>query len=212
MLFTVQWKPRFVCDIARIKVLFSFGWKLLLASLIDTLYQDLQSLVIGRKYDSSTLGFFNRGKQFPQFLIGAINGAVQSVMLPAMSKEQDRKENVKGIMRRSIIMSAFVVFPMMAGLAAVAEPMVKVLLTDKWLPCVPFLRIFCFSFAFWPVHTCNLQALNATGRSDVFLKLEIIKKSYGIITLIIAVICFNTPLAIAATSLITTLISCFVNF
>lgn len=211
MLFTVNWKPRLVLELSRIKVLFSYGWKLLVSTLIDTLYQDLQSLVIGRKYDSETLAFFNRGKQFPQFIISAINGAVQSVMLPAMSRKQDTKEDVKKLMRRSITLSAFVVFPMMAGLAGVAEPMVKVLLTDKWLPCVPYLRIFCINYAFWPVHTCNLQAINATGRSDIFLKLEIIKKTYGVIALMIALMCFDSPLVIAATGLITTFISCFVN-
>lgn len=211
MFFTVNWKPRLVCNLHRVRILFSYGWKLLVSSLIDTLYQDIQSLVIGRKYDSGTLGFFNRGKQFPQFLISAINGSVQSVMLPAMSALQDRKAEVKKIMRQSITLSAFIIFPMMAGLAGVSEPLVKLLLTDKWLPCVPYMRLFCFSFAFWPVHTCNLSAINAMGRSDIFLKLEIIKKTYGIAVLIAAVVFFNTPLAIAGTGLVTTWISIFVN-
>lgn len=211
MLFTVDWHPKFVCDPHRVKVLFSYGWKLLVSSLIDTLYQDIQSLVIGRIFDSSTLGFFNRGKQFPQFLINAVNGSVQSVMLPAMSALQDRKEEVKKIMRQSITLSAFIIFPMMACLAGISEPLVKLLLTDKWLPCVPYMRLFCFSFAFWPVHTSNLSAINAMGRSDIFLKLEVIKKSYGLGVLIIAVFFFKTPLAIAGTGLVTSFISCFVN-
>ena len=211
MFFTVEWKPKLVCDLIRIKILFAFGWKLLVSALIDTLYQDLRSLVVGKKYDEKTLGFYNRGKQFPQFIIGAINGAVQSVMLPVMSAKQDDKSQVKSLMRNSITLSAFIIFPMMAGLAGVAKPLVSLFLTDKWLPCVPYLQLYCFNFAFWPVHTCNLQAINAMGRSDMFLKLEIIKKAMGIVSLVIALVCFGSPIAIAATGIVTTIISCFVN-
>jgi len=211
MWFTVKWRPKLVCNLKRVGVLFSFGWKLLVSSLLDTLYQDLRSLVIGKKYDSSTLGYYNRGKQFPQFIIGAINGAVQSVMLPAMSAKQDDKGQVKTLMRNSITISAYVIFPMMAGLAAVAPVLVELLLTEKWLPCVPYMQIYCFTLAFYPVHSCNLQAINAMGRSDLFLKLEIIKKSYGLAALAFAVFCFDSPIAIAMTGIVTTFISCFVN-
>lgn len=211
MRFTVRLKLRLVCNLSRIKTLFAFGWKLLVSGLLDTLYADLRSLVIGKKYDSSTLGYYNRGKQFPQLIINAINSSVQSVMLPAMSAEQDDKGKVKAMMRNSITVSAYVIFPMMAGLAGVATPLVKLLLTDKWLPCVPYLQIYCFTFAFYPVHSCNLQAMNAMGRSDLFLKLEIIKKSYGLAALVIAVLFFDSPVAIAMTGVITTVLSCFVN-
>lgn len=208
---TVNLKLRFYCNIKRVKVLFSFGWKLMVSSLLDTLYTDLRSLVIGKKYDSGTLGYYNRGMQFPQFIINAINGTVQSVMLPAMAAEQDDSVRVKTMMRASINLSAYIIFPMMAGLAAIAEPLVILLLTEKWLPSVPYMQVYCFTLAFYPVHSCNLQAINAMGRSDLFLKLEIIKKSYGIIVLVIAVVCFNSPFAIAASGLITTWVSWFVN-
>lgn len=211
MLFTVKWHPTFVFKAKRVKILFAFGWKLLVSALIDTLYQDIQSLVVGKKYDSATLGYYNKGKQFPQFLIVAINGAVQSVMLPVMSKHQDSKDEVKALTRQSISLSSYVIFPMMAGLAAVATPLVSLLLTDKWLPCVPYLQIYCVSFAFWPVHTSNLQAINALGRSDLFLKLEIIKKSYGLLAIVIAVMFFDSPIAIAATGVVTAFLSFFVN-
>lgn len=97
------------------------------------------------------------------------------------------------------------------GLSVVAEPLISLVLTDKWLPCVPYLRVYCFTFAFYPIHTANLQALNAQGRSDQFLKLEVIKKSYGLLVLLITVLCFDSPLAIALGGAVTTLISCFVN-
>lgn len=211
MRFTVKLKLRFKCDLRRVGVLFSFGWKLLVSSLIDTLYQDIRSLIIGKKYNEETLGYYTRGKQFPQFIVNAVNGAVQSVMLPIMSKEQDDKETVKKLMRSAIGLNAYVMFPIMAGLAAVATPLVSWILTDKWLPCVPYMQLYCFTLAFYPVHSCNLQAINAIGRSDIFLKLEIIKKTYGLIILAIAVFCFDSPLAIAATGLITTWIGWFVN-
>jgi len=211
MHFTVGWKPRLVCDLSRVKLLFRFGWKLLFSRLIDTIYQDVRSLVIGVKYNSATLGYYNRGKHFPQFVNNAVNGAVQSVMLPAMSARQEDKGSVKSMMRTSVSLGSYIVFPVMAGLASVASPLVALALGEKWMPCVPYLQIYCFTFAFYPVHSCNLQALNAIGRSDVYLRLEIIKKSYGIIALVIAVLCFDSPIAIAMTGVFTTVISCFVN-
>lgn len=211
MWFTVKWRPKLVFRVARIKVLFSYGWKLLVSGLIDTLYQDLRSLVVGKKYDSGTLAYYNRGKQFPQFIINAVNTAVQSVMLPAMSANQDNQNKVKSMMRNSIMISSFIIFPMMAGLAGVATPLVQLLLTEKWLPCVPYMQIYCFTLAFYPVHSCNLQAINAVGRSDIFLKLEIIKKVVGVAALVFAVTCFDSPIAIAMTGIVTTLISCLVN-
>ncbi len=211
MKFTSKLKLRFVINWKRVKVLFSYGWKLLVSGLVDTLYQDLQALIVGKKYDSATLGFFNKGKQFPQFIMTSINSTVQSVMLPALSEKQDKKEELKALMRQSITLSAYVVFPMMAGLAGVAKPLITLLLTEVWLPCVPFIQVYCFSLAFWPVHSCNLQAINAMGRSDIFLKLEIIKKSYGLTAIIIAVAFFESPLAIAMTGAITAFLSFFVN-
>lgn len=211
MLITVRWIPGLVIDIQRLKVLFGFGWKLLVSGLLDTLYQDLRSMVIGLKYDTSTLGYYSRGKQYPQFLMNSINSAVQAVMLPAMAAKQEQPGQVKRMMRNSIRLSAFIVFPMMAGLAGVAPAFVELTLTEKWMPCVPYLQIYCFTMAFYPVHSCNLQAINAMGRSDLFLKLEIIKKSYGIVVLVIATLCFRSPLAIAMSGILTTWLSWFVN-
>nr|WP_321295758.1 lipopolysaccharide biosynthesis protein [uncultured Sphaerochaeta sp.] len=184
--FTVKWRPTLQFSFERVKVLFSFGWKLLVSSLIDTIYNDLRSLLIGKIYTPATLGYYNRGQQFPQLLISNINGSIQSVMLPALAAQQDYTERVKSMMRRSIVTSSFIVFPLMVGLAVVAKPLVLLLLTEKWLPSVPFLQIFCFSYALWPIHTANLQAINAMGRSDIFLKLEIVKKIFGLVILAVS--------------------------
>ena len=211
MLFTVQWRPRLVCNLNRVVVLFRFGWKLLVASLLDTLQQNLSSLVMGKKYNSDTLAYFNRGLQFPQFVINAINGAMQSVLLPAMSEQQDDIHQMKALMKSSLAVSSYVIFPMMAGLAAVSEPLIRLLLTEKWLPAVPYMQINCFAFAFYSVHVCNLQVINAAGRSDLFLKLEIVKKVYGFALLVIAVVCFDSPIAIAMTGVIGTVLGWYVN-
>ncbi len=211
MLLTVRWRPQFIFKLHRVAELFRYGWKLLVSGLIDTLYHELSSLIVGKKYDAATLGYYNRGLQFPQVLITPINNSIQSVLLPAMSQQQDKTEQVKAMVRKSITLGSYVIFPMMAGLAGVAEPLVKLLLTDKWLPCVPFLQVFCISYAFWPVHTSNLQAVNAMGRSDIFLKLEIAKKGMGVIFLCIGVFCFDSPMAIAICTTCTAPISIFIN-
>ena len=211
LLFTVDWRPRLLYSWHKVKGLFSFGWKLLVSSLIETVYNNLRSLIIGKQFSKDQLGFYNRGRQFPELLMNSVNGSIQSVMLPMFSCEQEHRERLKAMMRRTIMVSSYLVFPLMAGLALVARPMVSLLLTDKWLPCVPFLWICCADFAFYPVHTSNLQAINAMGRSDVFLRLEIIKKAYGLVILAVTVFCFHDVLVIAAGSVLSTLIATFVN-
>lgn len=215
MWFAVDLKLRFQIDWQRIRVLFSFGWKLMLSNFIDVLYQDIRAAVIGLKYSSGTLGNYDQGKKFPQFINSVVNTSVQSVLLPAMSKEQSDKSKVKLLMRNSVMLSSYIIFPVMAGLAGVAEPMVRLLLGEAWLGCVPYLQIYCFTFAFYPVHTSNLQAINAMGRSDVFLYLELIKKGVGAMTLAVAILCFDSPIAIAMTGVVgvftNTLINAFPN-
>jgi len=206
---TVKWRPKLVFSFKRVKILFAYGWKLLVSVLIDTLYMNLSGLLIGKIYSPTMLGFYNRGQQFPALISTNINGSIQSVMLPALSSHQDNRQRVKNMVRRSIVTSSFIMFPVMIGLAVVAKPLVMILLTDKWLPAVPFLQIFCFSYALWPIHTANLQAINALGRSDIFLKLELIKKILGLTILGISV--FYGVYAIALGMLITGVISTFIN-
>ncbi|WP_066633786.1 lipopolysaccharide biosynthesis protein [Desulfolucanica intricata] len=207
--FTIKWRPHLLFSLGRVKSLFSYGWKILVSTLIDTAYQDIRSLIIGKMYNPAMLGFFNRGQQFPGIIVANINGSIQSVMLPVLASQQDNRLRVKHMMRRAIITSSFIVFPMMVGLALIAEPLVKLLLTDKWLPCVPFLQIFSVSYALWPIHTANLQAIKALGYSDVFLKLEIIKKIMAFS--ILAVTVFYGIYAIALGQVLSGIISSFIN-
>jgi len=209
MWFTVNWRPRLIFSIERIKTLFSFGWKLLASSLLNTLYLDLRTLLIGRFYTPSILGYYNRGEQFPKVIVNNVNGSIQSVMLPTLSAYQDDKKRMKKFMRRSIVTSSFLIFPMMIGMAVVAESLVAVVLTETWLPAVPFLQIFCISYMLMPIHTANLQAINALGRSDIFLRLEIFKKTLGVIVLAIS-LPFGVY-AIAIGQVINNVIASFIN-
>lgn len=181
---TVKWRPKKVFSFERLKGLFSYGWKLLVSSLLDTVYNDMRQLIIGRMYSSNDLAFYNKGKQFPNLVVNNINTSIDSVLLPSMSNVQDDKEHIKSMTRRSITVSIYTMAPMMMGIAFVAEPLVSLILTDKWLPCVPFLRIFCITYMFRPLHTANLNAIKAMGKSDLFLKLEIEKKIVGMILLL----------------------------
>lgn len=206
---TVKWRPKFQFSIARLRTLFSFGWKLLLSALIDTIYTEIRQLIIGKRYASSDLAFYNRGRQFPFLFVGNVNTAIDSVLLPTMSKEQDDRERVKSMTRRSIQVSTFLMAPLMMGLAFVGEPFVRLLLTEKWLPCVPFMRIFCITFMFYPIHTANLNAIKAMGRSDLFLKLEIAKKVVGLAALFITM--NISVMAMAYSLLVTSVLSQIIN-
>lgn len=207
--FTVKWRPKFLFSLKRLGRMFSYGWKLLVSALLDTGYNELRGLVIGKMYTPSDLAYYNKGASFPKLVVTNINTSIQSVLFPAMANEQDKRETVKAMCRRSIRISSFLMLPMMAGLALVAEPFIKLLLTEKWLPCVPYLRISCFTLAFIPIHTANLQAIKAMGRSDIFLKLEIIKKILGI-TVLICVAPFGV-LRIAQSSILMTVLSSIIN-
>lgn len=182
--FTVNWRPKLICSLERLKGLFSFGWKMLSSALLDTGYQQLWQLIIGKLYSPSDLAFFNQGQKFPNLIVTNINASIDSILLPTMASEQDHRERVRDMTRRAIKTSIFIMAPMMMVLAFSSTNVVTLVLTEKWLPCVPFLCIFCINYMFWPVHTANLNAINALGRSDIFLKLEIIKKVVGISVLL----------------------------
>ena len=174
--FTVGWRPRALFSLERLKGLLSYGWKLLGAQLLDTVYLKIYPLIIGVKYTDEDLAFFDRGNHLPNLVVENINYSIDSVLLPVLSDQQDRQDALREMTRRAIRTSSYVMLPLMAGLAVCAQPLIRLLLTEKWLPCVPFLQVFCVYYAFFPLHTANLNAIKAAGRSDVFLWLEVIKK------------------------------------
>ena len=205
----VKWRPIKKFSWIRLKHLLSFGWKMLASSLLDTVYNNLRNMIIGKLYTSADLAFYNQGDKFPKLIVTNINTSIDSVLLPTMSNEQDNHVRVKDMTRRAIKISTYIMAPLMIGLAFCARPIVQLVLTDKWLPCVPYLQIFCVSYLFWPIHTANLNAIKAMGRSDLFLKIEIIKKFIGMILLIITM--NISVMAMAYSLLISGLISQIIN-
>ncbi|MCI6715976.1 MAG: lipopolysaccharide biosynthesis protein [Mollicutes bacterium] len=206
---TVKWRPKLCFSFKRLKKLFSFGWKLLVSSLIDTVYNNVRQLLIGKLYSSADLAYYNRGKQFPNLIVQNINNSIDSVLLPTMSQEQDNKEKVKNMTRKAIKTSVFIMAPLMMGLAFTSKNVVTLILTEKWLECVPYLCIFCITYMFYPIHSANLNAINAMGRSDLFLKLEIIKKIVGIVLLLVTI--KINVLAMALSLLVSSVISQIIN-
>ena len=206
---TVKWRPDPVFSFERLRSLFSYGWKLLVSGLLDTFYNNLRQLIIGKMYSSSDLAYYNQGKKYTQVMVTTINSSIDSVLLPAMSKVQDEISRVKSMTRRSIKTSTFLIAPIMLGIAGSSTQIVSVLLTDKWLPCVPFMIIFCIVYVFYPIHTANLNAIKAVGRSDLFLKLEIIKKIVGFALIFISM--WFGVMAMAYSMLVSSVLSQIIN-
>ena len=209
--FQISWKPRLVFEPERAVVLFRFSWKLLVSGLIEQGYQSLSDLMIGKVFDSTNLGYVSQGKKYPQALGLMLDGAIQPVMLSAVARVQDDGEKVKRLARRALKTSTFLIAPAMTLFAFVAEPVVSLLLGERWLPCVPYLRMYCFVYALLPVHTTNLQVLNGVGRSDLYLRLEVIKKIIGIATLCFTVFVLRDLTAIVAGYVVAGIICTFVN-
>lgn len=206
---TVQWRPKLIFSFNRLKELFSYSWKLLVSSLLDTTYNNLRQLIIGKLYTRQDLAFYDKGNMFPHAIVSNIDTSINSVLFPAMSAKQDNIETIKNMASNAMKISTYIIIPLMVGLAVCSEPIVILLLTEKWLPCVPYIRIFCVTFAFYPIHTVNLNTLKALGRSDLFLRLEIIKKIVGLIVLSIAM--WHGAIAIAYSLILTSISSQIIN-
>ena len=182
-----RWFPDITFSKDSCKRLFGFGSKLLVSSLINTIYDNIYPLVIGKKFSSISLGYYSRAHSYSLLPASTITEVIGSVAYPVLSEIQDDKETLLRAYRRMLRVSAFVVFPIMIGIAAVARPLILVLITSKWEGCIIYLQILCFSMMLFPVHALNLQLLKVVGRSDLFLRLEIIKKVLGLTILFISV-------------------------
>ena len=183
----IEWRPRAMFSFTRLRTLLAYGWKLLASNLLETLYNNLCALIIGKKYSEESLAFYNRGRQFPNLSAYIVNSSVDYVVFAAIAEEQNDRERVLAMTRRSVGISSYLMWPVTVGMAACAEPFVRVLLTDKWLPCVPYMRLFCLIYAFYPVYTATLNAIKAVGRSDMFLWLELSRKFIGLGLIILSV-------------------------
>lgn len=206
---TVKWRPKKVFSWVRLKELLSFGWKMLASSLLDTVYNNLRNLVIGKFYTSTDLAYYNQGDKFPKVIVTNINTSIDSVLFPTMASAQDDAEQIKNMARRAIKTSTYIMAPIMMGLAFCAKSVVEVILTEKWFACVPYLQIFCITYMFYPIHTANLNAIKSMGRSDLFLKLEIAKKVVGMLLLIVTM--WFGVFAMACSLLVSTMTSMIIN-
>jgi len=204
-----KWKPIRAYSWKSFKELFSFGSKLLASGLLDTVYKNIYLIVIGKIFKASDLGYYTRSHQFSDFASSNITGIIQRVSYPILCTIQDDDERLSNVYRRLLKTSAFIIFPLMMGLAAVSRPLIVTLLTEKWLFSATLLVPLCFAGMWYPVHALNLNLLMVKGRSDLFLKLEIIKKIFGV-----AVICISIPfglLAMCWATLISSIISLIIN-
>lgn len=183
----VKWRPQWVFSWKSFREMFSFGSKMLASGLLDTIYNNIYTIVIGKCFNSAALGVYSRADGLAQFPSSNITGVLQAVTFPVLSSIQNDEERLAVGYKKLLRLSAFVIFPAMVGLAAVADPFIRLALTDKWEGAIRFLQIICFSMMWYPIHAINLNLLTATGRSDYFLKLEVIKKVQGVIVLAVTV-------------------------
>ena len=190
---TVRWMPRLIFSWKSFRGLFSFGSKLLASALLDTVYNNIYPIVIGKLFSAQSLGLYSRAEGLAHFPSSNITGVLQSVTFPVLSTIQDDDARLADAYKCFLRLSAFIVFPLMMGLSAVADPFIRIVLTDKWEGAIYFLQILCFSLMWWPVHAINLNLLQVKGRSDYFLKLEVYKKILGV-----AMLCITIPMGLVA--------------
>lgn len=186
-----KWRPSWMFSWRSFRELFAFGSKLLLSGLLDTVYRNIYPIVIGKLFSASNLGHYTRAQQFADFPSSNVTGIIQRVTYPVLCTIQKDDERLAGVYRRVLKLVSFVVFPMMMGLSALAVPFIHIVIGDQWSLCAKLLQVLCFSMMWYPVHAINLNLLQVKGRSDLFLRLEIIKKILGI-----SVLCLTAPLGL----------------
>lgn len=186
MCFFISWRPTFEFSFDRFKGLFDFGWKIFLTNFIIAIYDNVRSLVIGKMYKPAVLGFFDRGRTLSNLFMSNISASVTAVLLPALSEEQDNRERVRQMLFRSLQVTYLFVAPLLVFFFFASKEIVLILMTEKWLPCVPFIQIFCIAFLLLPIQSINATAIQSLGYSNLTLKIEIIKKIIEAIILVIS--------------------------
>ncbi|GET13951.1 colanic acid exporter [Ligilactobacillus agilis] len=205
----LDWHPQLKFSWSSGKPLLDYGWKIVATSFMGNFFNQLRTLLLGKMYTPAELAFYNRGQKFPDLVSQNIDGTISTVLFPAISEFNDDLQKVKKMIRRSLRVSTFIIMPIMFGMAATSKPIILMLLTDKWIDSVPYMQYLCIAGAFGTISNTNMQAISAIGRSDVLLKLEIIKKPIYLILLLIGL--KISVLAIAYTMLIYTICSTLLN-
>lgn len=186
IIFLTRWRPSIKPSYSRFKEMYKFGWKIQIGLIVEVIYTDINNLLVAKYFSSRDLGFYTKGNQFPYLFMSNINGAIKTVMFPVFSKSFNEQQKIKYMIRRSIVTSTYVLTPILFGLILLSEPIVMILLTDKWEKSIILIQILALGYIFWPIHTSNLQALNAIGRSDIYLKQKILKTVIALLGLFIA--------------------------
>lgn len=205
----LPWRPRLLFSFERLKRIYDYGWKILVVGLVDTGYNQLRNFIIAKKYTNTDLAYYGRGSQFPSLGMNMIEPTINGVIFPSLSNCNDDPIQMKSTTKRVIQTSSYMVFPIMMGLLAIAKPLVICLLTEKWIGCVIYLQIGCLTYMFRPVQVINNCVISASGRSGLLLKLDIIKKTIGVILLVVSIP--YGVVAIALSLLVTNLISTVIN-
>lgn len=203
----VKWLPRPVFNAHRAKELFLFGWKLMAAGFISTTYQGLVNLVIGKQFSASDLGLLSQGEKIPSALGRLTDGTIQPVIMSAIAHVQEDRDYVRRLMRRAIRTSAFIIYPVMGCMLLVAQPLVHVLLGDQWLACVPYLQVECLIYAQLAIQSPCLQTLVGTGRSGVYLVLDMLNKALSLIAFVFTVFVLHNMLAYVIGGLVASIVS-----
>lgn len=206
---TVRWHPQCFFDKESFKNLFSYGSKLLISGLLDTVYNNLYPLVIGKFYTPAQLGAFAKADHFSQFPSQNIMRILHRVSFPVLSALQNDPQRMRNSFLKFINYSALIIFPLMLGLLALSKPMTLLLLTERWKEMIPLLQILCIAMMWYPVHAINLNILQVLGRSDLFLKLEVIKKVIGLAILLITLPIGITALCIG--QIVDSILGLFIN-
>ncbi|MBR5192030.1 MAG: lipopolysaccharide biosynthesis protein [Clostridia bacterium] len=209
LFFTIKWRPTLAFSFKRLKILLSYGWKLLFATLLTTIYSDLYTWIIARKYNSADLAYYKKGKSFPQLLAGQVGASLDSVLFSSMSRESDNKAKLKYRLRQSIRFGSFIILPLIVGLAIVAKPFINFILTDVWADAVIYLQIACISFLVSPIGSMHIQVVKALGKSGIYLILDILKKLVGVIVLIVFI--NKGVIAIALAEAFANFVGLFIN-
>lgn len=193
----IEWTPQFSCSMSSIKEMWGYGSRVFCATLVDTVKDNIRSLIVGKVFSQKDLAFYNQGKKFPQLLVNEVVNSVGKVLLPAFSEQQDDRTRNKELMRMSVRISSFIVLPMVFGLIGIADVFIEVVLSKKWLPCVVFLRILSLVYISRSINTIMKNALLAIGKSGINLLHEIVTSVLTILLIFLTTFCFKSVELIA---------------
>lgn len=211
LFIVLPWRPKLEFCAQRVRYFVSYGWKIMASSFLDSVFANLRSFIIGSRYSSSDLAYYNKGLQIPNLIVTNANSSLTRVLFPALSRVQESKAQMRLLVRKAVNLSAYLLSPILVGLIIIAKPLITLILTERWLLSVPFLQIFAASYLFMPMHAINAEAIKATGRSDLTLKIEIAKKVVGIALIAVSILFVDTPIAVALSFLAYSLIVLVIN-